>query len=64
MAARVGASLQLQLYEHRVGKYFSKEFNELRSKLGLGLGWLRAVAHGYSYSHNEIDLVSNFQRID
>ena len=27
----------------------------------LGLGWLRAVAQGYSYSCNKIELGSNFQ---
>ena len=28
----------------------------------MGLGWLRAVAQGYSYSYNNIDLGSNFER--
>ena len=29
--------------------------------MGLGLGWLRAVAQGYNYNCNSIDLVSKFQ---
>ena len=32
------------------------------SKLGLGLGWLREVAQGYSYSYAKIELVRNFQK--
>ena len=27
----------------------------------MGLGWLRAVAQGYNYNYNKIELVSNFQ---
>ena len=27
----------------------------------LGFGWLRAVAQGYNYSYNKIELGSNFQ---
>ena len=34
---------------------------ELRPKIGLGLGWLRAVAQCYNYSYNKIELVSNFE---
>ena len=30
--------------------------------MGLGLGWLRAVEQGYSYSYNKIGLVRNFQK--
>ena len=32
------------------------------SKLGLGLGWLRAVAQGYNYNCNKIELGINFQK--
>ena len=31
--------------------------------MGLGLGWLRAVAQGYIYSYIKIELVSNFHKI-
>ena len=31
--------------------------------MGLGLGWLRAVAQGYNYSYNKIELGNNFQKI-
>ena len=31
------------------------------SKLELGLVWLRAVAHGYAYSYNNIELGTSFQ---
>ena len=37
------------------------EFLEFMNKLELGLGWLRAVAQGYNYSYNNIQLGSNFQ---
>ena len=33
-----------------------KEFNELGCKIELGFGWLRAVAQGYNYSYNKINL--------
>ena len=50
MPACGGARLQLQLQYNIVGESFSKEFKELVSHLGwLELGWLRAVAQGYSY---------------
>ena len=29
--------------------------------MGLGLGWLRAAAQGYTYSYNKIHLKSYFQ---
>ena len=29
--------------------------------MGLGLGWLRAVAQGYNYTYNKNELGSNFQ---
>ena len=29
--------------------------------MGLGLGWLRAVAQGHNYSYNKLELGSNFQ---
>ena len=38
------------------------EFNELGNKIELGLGWLRAVAQGYTYSCNKIELESNCQK--
>ena len=31
-------------------------------KIGLGLGWLRAVAQGYNYSCNNIELECNFRK--
>ena len=31
-------------------------------KYRLGIGWLRAVAQGYSYSDNKMTLWSNFQK--
>ena len=31
------------------------------TKIGLGLGWLRAVAQSYNYSYNKIELGSNVQ---
>ena len=33
----------------------------MASKLGLGLGWLRAATQGYNYSYSKIDSGSNFQ---
>ena len=30
--------------------------------IGLGLGWLRAMAHGFNYIYNTIESGSNFQR--
>ena len=44
-----------------MGSNFSKDFKDLRSEIGLGLGWLRALAQGYSYSHRTIELASDFQ---
>ena len=32
------------------------------NKLGLGLGWPRAVAKGYNYNYNKIELGSNFSK--
>ena len=42
---------------------FQNNLKELGSNIGLGLGWLRAVAQGYSCSCscNAIDLFSSFQ---
>ena len=37
-------------------------FQELMCKIGLRLGWLRAVARGYTYSYNKMLLGSNFQK--
>ena len=37
------------------------KFKELRNKMGLGLGWLRAVAQGYNYNYNKMELWNNFQ---
>ena len=34
----------------------------LRSKIALGLGWLRAVAQYYIYNYSKVELCSNFQR--
>ena len=42
--------------------YFSKEFKKLWSKIGLGLGWLRAVAQGYNYIYNKMESGSDFQK--
>ena len=61
MAARVGAMLPLQFHLNGVGHSFSKEFKELGNTIVLGLGWLRAVARGYSYSCNKLELDSKFQ---
>ena len=34
----------------------------MESNVELGLGWLRAVAQGYTCGYNTIELWSNFQR--
>ena len=39
----------------------SKGLNELGNTIGLGLGWLRAVAQGYDYSYTKIELGNSFQ---
>ena len=72
MAARGGARLQLQLSKVKLWSNFQnnltnwvvfvKEFNELGNTIGLGLGWLRAVAQGYNYKCNTIELGSDFQK--
>ena len=54
MAARGGGRLHLQLRKKKIGDSFSKEFIDLGSNIELGLGWLRAVAQGYSYSYNKL----------
>ena len=61
MDALGGARLQLQLQYDLIGEQFSNECYELVSNIGLGLGWLRAVAQGYNYSYNKITLWNNFQ---
>ena len=60
MAARGGAMLHVQLQSYNWAP-ISNEFNQLRSKIELGQGRLRAVSQGYSYSYTKIELVSNFQ---
>ena len=62
MAARGGARLQLQLHYNGVGESFLKQFKELWSNIGLGLGLLRAVAQGYNYSCSKIELARDFQK--
>ena len=37
------------------------EINDLVYKMGLGFGWLRAVAQGYTYNYNKIKLGRIFQ---
>ena len=36
----------------------------LGTKIGLGLGWLRAVAQGYNYNCNNIELGFGFKGIE
>ena len=48
--------------EIKFGSNFQKNLNELGSKLELGLGWLRAVAQGYSSGCNGIKLKNQFER--
>ena len=53
--------LQLQLQYNFDEDSFSKAFAQFENKMGLGLGWLRAVAQGDIYSYSKIGLGSNFQ---
>ena len=62
MAARGGASSQLQLQSNLAGESFSNEFKELGSKMWLWFGWLCALAQGYNYSCNKKELRSSFYR--
>ena len=43
------------------GSNFDKSLRSC-SKIGLGLGWLRAVAQGHNYTYSKIELGSNFQQ--
>ena len=56
MAVRGGARFTVTVTMKFRCEVISTEFQELRVKMGLGLGWLHAASQGYSYTYNKFEL--------